>query len=201
MSEPRVDINERIATRVRELRQVLGLGLDALASRSGVSRSMISLIERGESSPTAVVLDKLAVGLGVTLGALFNMPEAEVKSPPSPVARREDQPEWKDPDSGYVRRNVTPPGVHYPIQIVEAHFPPGARVAFETSARSNRVHQQIWILDGTMEITVGKDRHRLNQGDCLAMELNLPILFRNPTRKLARYMVVIAETPPFKRQA
>ena len=57
------NINQRIAERVRELRAARGLSLEALAAQSGVSRSMISLIERGESSPTAVVLDKLAVAL------------------------------------------------------------------------------------------------------------------------------------------
>ena len=61
------DLNQRIAERVRELRAAHGLSLDALASKSGVSRSMISLIERGESSPTEVVLEKLAGGLGVML--------------------------------------------------------------------------------------------------------------------------------------
>ena len=59
-------INERIARCVRDLRATRGLTLDALATRSGVSRSMISLIERGESSPTAVVLEKIATGLGLS---------------------------------------------------------------------------------------------------------------------------------------
>ena len=58
------DINERIAERVRLLRSELGLSLDALASRSGVSRSALSLIERAESSATAVVLDRLAPASG-----------------------------------------------------------------------------------------------------------------------------------------
>lgn len=53
------DLKRRIAERVRELRAAQGLSLDAIASKSGVSRSMISLIERGESSPTAVVLEKI----------------------------------------------------------------------------------------------------------------------------------------------
>jgi len=199
MPDKPANINQRIAARVRELRDAQGLSLDALANRSGVSRSMISLIERGESSPTAVVLDKLAVGLGVTLGALFNAPEAVAKSQPSPVSRRKDQPEWKDPDSGYVRRNVSPQGTAHPIQIVEAHFPPGARAAFETSTRSNRVHQQIWILEGTMEVTVGKDQHRLHEGDCLAMELDQPVRYHNPTRKPVRYAVIITDTRSPKR--
>ena len=53
-------LNERIAERVRDLRVAQGLSLEALATKSGVSRSMISLVERGESSPTAVILDRLA---------------------------------------------------------------------------------------------------------------------------------------------
>src|SRR5438552_8624874 len=109
MGETASDLNQRIAERVRELRAAHGLSLDALAGRSGVSRSMISLVERGESSPTAVVLDKLATGLGVTLASLFDAPAGP--APGGPVARRGDQPVWQDPASGYVRRNVSPPGV------------------------------------------------------------------------------------------
>src|SRR5690242_4039718 len=81
---PAPDINQRIADRVRELRGASGRSLEALAQQSGVSRSMISLIERGESSATAVVLEKLAASLGVSLAGLFEDPQA----PASPLARR-----------------------------------------------------------------------------------------------------------------
>jgi transcriptional regulator with XRE-family HTH domain len=60
-------LTDRIAARVASLRAARGYSLDDLASASGVSRSMISVIERGESSPTATVLEKLSVGLGVPL--------------------------------------------------------------------------------------------------------------------------------------
>ena len=185
-------LNERIALHVRELRAAQGFSLAALASKTGVSRSMISVIERGESSPTAVVLEKLAGGLGVTLVSLFDPPAAAAEPPRGPLARREDQPTWQDPASGYIRRNVSPPGVPHPMQIVEVRFPPGARVAFENSARDLHVHQQIWMLAGAMNITVGSERHQLREGDCLAMELDRPTMFHNPTRKPARYAVVIA---------
>ena len=94
-----MDIHTRIAQRLRELRDARGYSLEALAERSGVSRSNISLIERGQSSPTAAVLDKLAIGLGVALASFFDdgVPSAE---PPSPVIRAEDQPVWQDPASG-----------------------------------------------------------------------------------------------------
>ncbi|QEG25831.1 hypothetical protein GobsT_05660 [Gemmata obscuriglobus] len=151
---------------------------------------MISLIERGESSATAVVLDKLATGLGVMLADLFNAPAV-----PHPVARRSEQPEWTDPGSGYTRRNVSPPGTSNPVQIVEVHFPPGATVAFETGPRDARVYQQIWLLEGAMEVAFGADRHQLSAGDCLAMQLDRPTVFHNPTREPARYAVVIASLP------
>jgi transcriptional regulator with XRE-family HTH domain len=191
MVDTESDLNQRIARRVRELRAAHALSLDELAGKSGVSRSMISLIERGESSPTAVVLEKLAAGLGVTLASLFDPPTA-AQAPGGPVARREDQPQWKDPASGYVRRNVSPPGVLQPMQIVEVHFPPRARVAFESGGRDARVYQQIWVLEGTMDVTLGQECHRLREGDCLAMVLDCPTMFHNPTRKPARYAVVIA---------
>ena len=191
------DLNERIAERVRELRAGQGLSLDALATKSGVSRSMISLIERGESSPTAVVLEKLAAGLGVMLASLFDAPAAP--RPQGPVARREDQPQWRDPASGYVRRNVSPPGAPQPMQIVEVQFPAGGRVAFETGARDTRVHQQVWVLDGAIDVTVGAERHRLRKGDCLAMQLDRPTMFHNPTRKPTRYAVVIATDAAARR--
>ena len=185
-------LNRRIAERVRELRAARGLSLDALAGKSGVSRSMISVIERGESSPTAVVLEKLAAGLGVVLASLFDAPAAAARVPGGPVARRDDQPQWRDPASGYVRRKVSPPGMPQPMQIVEVQFPPGGRVAFDTGARDVRVHQQVWVLEGAIDVMVGGERHRLRRGDCLAMNLDGPTMFHNPTRKRTRYAVVLA---------
>lgn len=186
-----MSLNKRIGERVRQIRTERGLALDALADVSGVSRSMISLIERGESSPTAVLLEKLATGLGVSLASLF-----EATAPPrEPVSRRAQQLEWRDPESGYRRRNVSPDGYPSPIQIVEVVFPPGARVGYVTGARPGITHQQIWVLEGTIEVTLGDQPYRLDSGDCLAMVLDRPIAYRNPTRKPARYAVVITATP------
>ncbi|HEM47526.1 MAG TPA: XRE family transcriptional regulator, partial [Alphaproteobacteria bacterium] len=158
MDKPAKDLGERIALRMAELRAARGLSLDALAGASGVSRSMISLIERGESSPSAVVLDKLARALGTGLAAFFDPGAGD--GPPSPVARHEDQPCWKDPDSGYRRRNVSPPGVPQPMRIVDIHFPAGARVTFD-SPRDDAV-QQVWVLGGTLEVTVGEEQYTLH---------------------------------------
>ena len=133
------DINGRIARRVRMLRADLGLSLDALAAGCGVSRSMLSLVERGESSPTAVVLEKIASGLGVSLATLFE----DSSAPVDPVSRRADRPSWRDPGSGYRRRNISPANFPSPIQIVEVVLPAGARVAYDNGPREVSLHQQI----------------------------------------------------------
>jgi transcriptional regulator with XRE-family HTH domain len=179
-------LNHRIAQRVRDLRAAKGLSLDALSTQCGVSRSMLSLIERGETSPTAVVLDKLAAGLGVPLASLF---EAAPRSP-DPVSRHADQLTWQDPHSGYLRRNVTPDGIQSPTRIVEVTFPPGARVTYE-AVRSPAVLHQVWILEGQMEITLGARTYRLDAGDCLAFPLDEPNAFYNPGEVPARYAVVL----------
>jgi transcriptional regulator with XRE-family HTH domain len=181
------DVNARIASSVRALRANLGLSLDALAAKCDVSRSMISLVERGESSPSAVVLEKIAAGLGVPLATLFDDSSASA----SPVSRGGDRTPWRDPQSGYVRRNISPPNFPSPIQIVEVVLPPGARVAYETGARDVSVHQQIWVQEGNIEVTLGAVTYRLSEDDCLAMQLNEPTAFRNRTRKAARYIVII----------
>jgi len=182
------DINARIASRVRALRAERGITLDTLAAKCAVSRSMLSLVERGESSPTAVVLEKIATGLGVPLATLFE----DSTAPANPVSRRDDRTPWRDPQSGYLRRNISPANFPSPIRIVEVNLPAGAKVAYETGARDVSIHQQVWVQEGSIEVTLGSVTHRLLQNDCLAMQLDEPIGFRNRTHKAARYIVVIA---------
>lgn len=188
-----MDVTQRLARRLKSLREERGWSLDALAARSGVSRSNISLIERAQSSPSASVLDKLSAGLGVTLASLFEEPAAPGAAA-SPLARVAEQPLWTDPGSGYLRRNVSPP-VHSPIQLVDVRFPAGQRVAYEAAPRDEEVHQQVWMIDGAMALTVGETTWRLEAGDCLAMTLDAPIVFRNPGVREARYLVALVSLP------
>ena len=181
-----IDLDRRLGARIKGLRQSRGLTLDQLAERSGVSRAMISRVERGESSPTAALLDRLCAGLGVLLSALFRE-EAQG----GPLARRSEQPVWTDPDSGYVRRSVSPAGTGSRIEIVEVEMPAGARVLLEAPRGGFRLDQQLWLLEGELSLTVGGSEHRLAAGDCLAMLLDGPIAFHNPGAAPARYAALL----------
>ena len=138
-----------IGRRVAARRAALKLPLEEVAARTGVSRAMISRIERGEVHASAVVLDKLCAGLGISLSALFARDAA------SPLLRRADQPVWQDPSSGYRRREVAPAGTGSPVRIVEVDFPAGAEVCFERSRE--RGHRAACLGAG------GRDRDRVGR--------------------------------------
>ena len=180
-------LEETIGMRLRELRMARDLTLDDLAGRSGVSRAMISRIERGEASPTAQLLAKLCSALGTTLSALF----ASERSEASPLARRAEQRLWRDPESGYLRRSVSPEGVGSPVDIVEVEFPPGARVVFERQPMDRGITQHLWLFSGRLELTMESGRQLLEPGDCLFMGLEEAHIFYNPHEEPAHYAVIL----------
>lgn len=194
-----MDINTHLAKRIRALRKSRGYALEYLAELSGVSRSMISLIEREETSPTATVLNKLAGALGVPLSTLFS--DAVSEACDQPIARTADQQAWQDPVTGYLRRHLSPPDFASPLELAEITFPAHESLSFEPGVRHSNVHQQVWILEGEMNICVGEVNWVLQQGDCLAMSLDQPIIFRNPSSAPARYLVASTNQPPSSRRA
>lgn len=191
-----MDIDTFLAQRVHDLRKARGLTLAELAEHSGVSRSMISLIERQETSPTAAVLNKLAGALGVSLPTLFA--GGTQTDAPSPLARQADQPVWTDPASGYVRRHLSPVGVASPLELVEVNFPAGATVVFEQPVHPPGgalgpagLQQQLWVLAGGMAVTLNDQTWHLATGDCLALAVQGRIAFHNPHPVPARYLLAV----------
>lgn len=183
------DIDRRLGARIRDLRAGRGLTLDGLADAAGVSRAMLSRIERGESSPTAQLLNKVCDGLGITLSALF----AEPTPATSPLVRFADQPTWRDPATRYLRRSVSPFGTGSPVDIVEIELPPGARVAFDSRQVGRDKH--VWVLDGTLQLHVGEAQYRLERGDCLLMHSAHQTVFENATRRTVRYALIAQHGP------
>ncbi|HZT05168.1 MAG TPA: XRE family transcriptional regulator [Steroidobacteraceae bacterium] len=182
-------ITSRIAGRIRALRAERAFSLEELAERSGVSRSMLSLIEREESSPTAVILNKIAASFGVPLAAFFEDPATGA----GPVSHATDRQPWRDPQTGYLREVLSPSGVAAPFQLVQVSLPAGATVQYEGVNRARPYHQQIWVLEGKIEVSFGAQVHHLEEGDCLARDVDgRPSSFSNPSRRRARYAVVIA---------
>jgi transcriptional regulator with XRE-family HTH domain len=179
------DLDHVVAARVRELRAAKGLTLDQLATLSGVSRAMISRIERAEASATAVLLVKLGAALGVTLGELFETPQPR----PDPVRRAAETPVRTDPATGYTRRNVAPPNGSG-TNIVEVMLPAGKTVAYDNLVVVP-VEQFVWVFEGTLTLDYQGLVTDLGPGDCRLMRLDSPLSFENRTTRPTRYAVVL----------
>lgn len=196
-----MEIDAFLATRIRDLRKARSLTMEQLAELSGVSRSTISVIERQETSPTAVVLNRLANAFGLSLPALFAGEAEHLES--VPVSRRTDQSVWTDPASGYVRRHLSPAGIDSPIELVEVTFPAGETVVFDNPLRRVGIQQQLWLIKGTMDITLDEQTWHLAAGDCLAMEPASRTAFHNPGAQSARYVLAVltSNASNFKRSS
>lgn len=181
-------IETRIAQRLKARREGLGYTLETLAERSGVSRAMISRIERQESSPTAALLGRLCAGLDITLSSLM----AGIEGEASALLKAERQPTWRDPATGFERRAVSPPGTGSPVELVHGTLPPGARIDYPPLA-APAYDQHLVGLDGRLRFISGGKPFDIDPGDCLHCALDVPHSFFNPGKKPARYLVVIAK--------
>ncbi len=123
------DVSDRIARRLRLERDSRNWSLADLAERSGVSKATISKIERAEVSPTAVVLVRLAAAFDLTLAGLMLRAEGQGER----LARAGDQPTWRDPETGYLRKQVFSRPDH-PLEIIRVELPAGQRVVLPASS-------------------------------------------------------------------
>jgi len=176
---------DSISRRVREERLRRGWTLVQLAERARVSRAMISKIERGQSSPTAVLLARLADAMGLSLTSLMTERAAA-----RPALRRvRDQPQWRDPSNGYVRRLVSPPGEEGDTEVVAVDLPVGVAVRFE--ADHFRTDEQVLLIEGRLRLDMGDTRLDLAPGDCARVAVDRPHAFTNIGDAPARYLVVM----------
>jgi transcriptional regulator with XRE-family HTH domain len=179
------DPTPAIAARLREERKARDWSLDELAERAGVSKAMISKIERGEASPTAALLGKLSGAFGLTLSALL----ARAEERGGRLARAGAQPRWRDPETGYVRRQVSPPS-DGPMELIEVELPASKTVAYPASAYAF-IRQLVWVTSGRLTFIEGATTHDLREGDCLELGPPADCMFRNDTKKTCTYLVAL----------
>ncbi|WP_265521505.1 helix-turn-helix domain-containing protein [Oerskovia flava] len=154
---------------IRRTRQRLGLSVEQLADRSGVSLGLVSQLERGQGNPSFQTLTRLADGLGMPLVALLQGAQERV----DPVVRASARTRMPDLDPsdddppGMVRELLTP-HLHLPLQVIRTEMPPG----FTNESRPFR-HlglECVHVLSGALLVTLGADRHELGPGDSITYE-------------------------------
>jgi transcriptional regulator with XRE-family HTH domain len=180
------ELDVRLGGRIRAERGARAWSLADLAQHSGVSKAMISKVERGESSPTAALLGQLSGAFGITLSTLLARAEAGA----SRIARASEQPLWQDPETGLRRISVSPSGAD-PIDVIRYELPPGQSISYPASAYVF-IHQQVYVLRGTLHFAEGTEVHTLRGGDCLQLGPPSDCRFENCERTVCVYLVVVA---------
>ena len=106
------------------------------------------------------------------------------------VCRVADQPVWRDPATGFVRRSLSPPG-GAPLELVWGAMPPGAEVAYPAASYRFIADQQNVVIEGRLTIVRGAETHELGPGDCVRFGPPRDTVIRNAGDVVCRYLVAV----------
>jgi transcriptional regulator with XRE-family HTH domain len=177
-----------VGARVKRLREGMDLSLRDLAERSGVSAPMLSQVERGDTSPSLAVAQKIAAGLDLTLSQLLRLDEDRhiviVRSGHGRTRKRR----------GHTVEELTPPLPGQRADVSVHTLGPGAATGapddppvHEPGSRETAV-----IVEGTAELFIDDQRHDLHEGDSVTFDADLPHHFENNGKTDARLIAVVA---------
>jgi transcriptional regulator with XRE-family HTH domain len=176
----------QIARRLKLERDARQWSQADLAAHSGVSKATISKIEREEMSPTAVLLVRLAGAFDLTLAGLLLRAEGHGER----LSRSANQSVWRDPDTGYLRKQVFLRPDH-PLELAQIELPAGQQVILPASSYAH-IRQVIWVQQGQLTLLEGAEKHVLNSGDCLGFGTPSKVTLANQTATSCTYLVVLA---------
>ena len=154
-------IADRLAKRLRKARKSKDLSLEAMAKLSGVSRSMLSQIERGESSPTVATLWSLTRALQVDFAGLLDADAAD--STIMEVMRAHRTPTIDSQGEGCRIRILSPPDQAGQLEVYEIKFAANGALISEPHRHGCREH--LSVLEGVLKVTAGEENVDVNEGD------------------------------------
>jgi transcriptional regulator with XRE-family HTH domain len=187
--EPIADrLNGAVGARIKALREAMGLSLRDLAERSGVSAPMLSQVERGETSPTLAVAGRIATGLELSLSQLLRLDENGHVVVTRAAARRTRR------HRGHSVEELSPPLPGQRADVSAHTLAPGAATGgpddppmHEPGSRETAV-----ILEGSIDLFIDGERHRLAADDSVTFDADLPHHFENNGGEQARFLAVVA---------
>jgi len=182
-----IDPAPAVGRRVRALREAHGLSLRDLAKRSGVSAPMLSQVERGETSPTIAIAQRIAGGLDLPLSTLLRLDERQHVS----VVRKGDRrTERRD---GHVVQELTRPLPGERASLTLHSLRPGGRTggAHDRPVHAPGSRETVTVQSGRLALVIDGERHVLAEGDAVTFDADLPHHFENPSRRAAVFLAVV----------
>lgn len=183
----RIAIANELGGRVRRLRKAKAMTLDALAARSGVSRAMLSKVERGEKSPTLSVASRIAQGLDSSLSDLMG---AEIQPAAASIRRAGQRLSFRDQETGFERHILSPAHEGSGVELLLHVIPPGQSSGL-LPAYEGHVEKHLIVQEGRLTVRIGTQRHDLDAGDAFYFPVSEPYRFVNEGRERCSYYCLI----------
>lgn len=183
-------VAQGIGSTIKTTRELQQISLSDLAKRAGVSKSVVSRIEAGLTSPTAVMLAKLAEGMTVSLSSLLRGD----MGPPVHIQQAAEQPIFRDPKTGLVRRTLSPVSPDALVEIVHNALP-ARKATGKFPAHALGTQEHIYVEAGKIEVVVGKRTFTLEAGDAAQFAADSEHSVRNAGTRRAEWILVIHSLP------
>jgi len=185
-------VSRTFGDRVRMLREQANLTLDQFSKISGVSRAMLSKVERGEKSPTIGIAKRIAHALGASFSRLVG---DETPSRRAFVVVKKDQRQvFRDPETGFERYLLSPIMGGMAVEVVLHRLPPKTSTGRLPSYPS-ATGKHVVAAKGSVVIGTSENETVLNEGDALYFEADIEHWFENRTSKIAEYYLIISAPP------
>lgn len=180
-------VSSQLCRRVRELRKQHGWSLEQFAAASGVSRSMLSQIERNEANPTLAVTFRIAQAFGLTLAELLETPGAQSSIQ---VIRSNDRAHLFRSDPDCQIRTLSPLNLEKDVEFYEVRLGPGG--ALRSAPHFEGTREYLALQKGRVRVESGGDAEELNHGDSVSYRADVPHAIINTGRTEAvAYLVDI----------
>jgi XRE family transcriptional regulator, regulator of sulfur utilization len=180
-----------IGSRVRALREHMGLSLRGLAERTGVSAPMLSQVERGDTSPTLAVATRIAAGLELTLSQLLRLDEGEAVA----IVRRAERRSAGLGGDGHAYEIVTPPGPGQRAEVSVHALAPGTATGGPADPPMHEPgsRETALVIEGAVRLLIDDAAYELAEGDSVTFDADLPHNFENPSADNdARFIAVVS---------
>ncbi len=178
-------LNRYVCARIKALRRKNGWTLEQLASSSGVSRSMLSQVERGAANPTLAVTFRIARAFEVSLADLV---EGAMSRPKLEVIRASDKTAIFRDDEKCKIRTLSPLNLEKDVEFYEVQLRPGQRL--DSAAHFSGTREFLTVLQGTICVVSGEERATLKKGDSVQYLADVNHSIENQGRSNAIFFLV-----------
>lgn len=190
-------VSRAFGDRVRLLREQAELTLEQFSKLSGVSRAMLSKVERGEKSPTIGVARRIALALGTSFSSLMGDDDAPRRA--FAVVRKDQRPMFRDADTGFERFLLSPVMAGMAVEVALHHLPAKTSTG-ELPAYPAGTSKHVLATHGRVTVRTKDTETVLEEGDSLYFEVDVEHWFENRTTRRCEYYLVISAPPAFGRR-